>query len=453
MKILVFHGSAGNFGDTAMLEGVVLNLLRNFPSVELFVAHRPGLRTTVWERVQVRRQAIPWLTFPSESALAGKRYFWRHHQWWWETTRKSYALLLGRVVSAKTIRVTGVPEANLADFCAKFDALHMVGGGYLTDTFPELLVEASCLALAFHEQGKPILLTGQQVGPFQSRPLRAHTRRILNCARFVGLREPNRSVELCQQLGLDPERFRVMGDDSFGLPRADDREVRACLSNRGLEPGRFLALNVRVGPYAAGHREYMGLIAQLADALSSALCLPVVLVPIAFNDLDSDDRSGATLISLMKQAQASRIDSRDLTPALVRGLLGKAFGAIGVSYHFCTFALSQGIPAVSLHQGDYYSQKASGICGFWQDRRLAIPLPRCDISSAAAHISSLFQDINWRKNMVHRAENAIHGWQTIFDEQVQNGFKPTHFTGSDVNEHACAGKTVQSAKYVQMTSR
>lgn len=132
-----------------------------------------------------------------------------------------------RAISAKTIRVAGVSEANLYEFCAPFDALHMVGGGYLTDTFPEVLVEVFCLALAFHQQGKPILLTGQQVGPFQSRVLRAHTRRLLNCARFAGLREPTGSVELCKQCGLDPRRFRVMGDDSFGLPWADEAEVLA----------------------------------------------------------------------------------------------------------------------------------------------------------------------------------------------------------------------------------
>ena len=64
MRLLVLHGSSGNFGDTAMLEGVVRNLLRNLPSAELFVADRAGLRTHVWDLKRVHRLRVPDLVFP-----------------------------------------------------------------------------------------------------------------------------------------------------------------------------------------------------------------------------------------------------------------------------------------------------------------------------------------------------------------------------------------------------
>jgi hypothetical protein len=64
----------------------------------------------------------------------------------------------------------------------------------------------------------------------------------------------------------------------------------------------------------------------------------------------------------------------ELTPATARGMLGCAFGAIGVSHHFCTFALSEAVPAICIHEGAYYEQKGRGIAAFWGDERLSSPL-------------------------------------------------------------------------------
>ena len=312
---------------------------------------------------------------------------------------------------------------NLHEFCADFDALHLVGGGYLTDTFPEVLIHAWCFAQTFGDQGKPVVLTGQQVGPFQSHVLERLAARLLRSARFVGLREPSHSVELCRRFRVNQQRFAVMGDDSFGLPSASEAEVASCLAAHQLEAEKFLALNVRVGPYAAGHGEYLRLIAQIGETLALDFGLPILIVPIAFNDCDSDDRSGQALLEMMPRVQKQRIDSGQLTPALVRGVLGRAFGAVGVSYHLCTFALGQGVPAVCLHEGDYYSQKARGVCQFWGDDRLAVSLRDADANSAVRQISSVLRDSALRARLARQGPAATTRWHEIFDTQIQKCFK------------------------------
>jgi polysaccharide pyruvyl transferase WcaK-like protein len=424
MKIFVLHGSSGNFGDTAMLEGVVLNLLRNLSRTELFVTDQQGLRTNIWDLPRVHKQDLPTLTFPWEHSLAEVPYLWRYDVQWRRAVRKWVSLGLGRTFSSKAIRVSGAAncKCTLHELCARFDALHMVGGGYLTDVFPDQVVRFVCLARAFVEQDKPIVLTGQQVGPFRSRVLQTLTGGLLRGARFVGLREPTRSVELCQQFGLSTNNFRVMGDDSFGLICSSEAEILSFLAAHRLEPGRFLAFNVRVGPYAAEHGEHLRFIARLAEELARSFRLPIVMVPIAFNSDDSDDRSGEELMNLIQRTEVRRIDSRYLTPGLVRGLLGNAFGAIGVSYHFCTFALSQGVPAVCIYEGEYYSQKALGICNFWQDDRLAISLHKAGVSSTVERLSALLNDSHGRARLSERARFAIEAWRKTFDEQVQKNF-------------------------------
>lgn len=426
MKLLILHGSSGNFGDTAMLEAVVLDLLRELPTAELFVVDQPGLRTKIWSLSRVHKHPMPKLVFPYEHALAEVPYFWRYRERWRKGVRRWLALGLGGILSAKAIRIADADafegRSTLDALCAPFDGLHMVGGGYLTDTFPELLVQVCCLAETFVGQGKPVLLTGQQVGPFQSQTLKALTGRLLGRARFVGLREPTGSVELCQAFHLDPRCFRVTGDDCFGLPSASEAEVSACLAANNLEAGRFLAFNVRLGFYADGHRKHLELIARIAQELAARFSMPVVMVPIAFNDADSDDRSGEELLRLMPNTPARRVDSEHLTPSLVRGLLGKAFGAVGVSYHFCTFALSQGVPCVCLHDGDYYGQKARGICGFWQDERFAISLQKAQVGSIVEQAVALFEDSSCRTKLGRRARAAVEEWQTVVGEQIQQAF-------------------------------
>src|SRR5215472_5478523 len=129
MRILVLHGFSGNFGDSAMLEGVVCNLLRNLPAAELFVADRPGLRTNIWNLPRVQRQTIPAVQLPYEDLVAELPYFWRYRERCRKVSRWWLSLALGSTRRAKEIRLSGVTagDGTTEQFCAPFDALHMVG--------------------------------------------------------------------------------------------------------------------------------------------------------------------------------------------------------------------------------------------------------------------------------------------------------------------------------------
>jgi polysaccharide pyruvyl transferase WcaK-like protein len=442
-KILVLHGSSGNFGDSAMLEGVVSKLLTKLPSAQLFVADRPGLRTTLWNWRRVHKQCLPSVRLPYEHLLAELPYVWRYNVQWQKASRWCLSLALGQTRRSEGIRLSdtrsNTPEQTSSQFCSSFDGLHMVGGGYLTDAFPDLLLQLVGLAQGFLDQGKPVLLTGQQIGPLNSRVMKGLARRLLRGARFVGLREPTRSVDFCKEFHLERGRFRVMGDDSFGLPSAEP-QVQKCLAAQGLMPGRFLAFNVRVGFYALEHRQYLPTIARLADELSRAFRMPVIVVPIAFNEGDSDDQSGQELLGMMRSSDARLLGSNDLTPSLVRGVLGQAFGAVGVSYHFCTFALSQGVPAIALYDGEYYGQKGRGLCRFWQDNRLAISLRDTRVSCLHRNIANVLEDSAGRQKLRRQALLAHKNWEEVFDQQVEQHF--AHAFGDRRGRSASVAQTV-----------
>lgn len=425
MKILVDHGSSHNLGDTAMLEAVVARLRRLLPEAELFVIDNPSLRTRIWELPHVFPQGTYLSRSLRPSLMAKLRFFWRWDDFRLRITSRFLLALVGKLLPAGSVslwydkEVEGQPR-TLGEFCEPFDALHVVGGGNLTETFYQHLFGRCCLILTFAEQRKRVILTGQQLGPFTSRLSKTGLARALRKASFVGLREPTDSWKFCREARLEPARFEAMGDDSLGLRPAHESVVREFLAQHGVHERNFLAVNVRVARYASQHRKHLQMIATLIDRIAGDFRMPVVVLPIALNPWDSDVTWGKKLASAMRLANVVVLNENGLTPDLVKGLLGKAFGAIGVSYHFCTFALSQGVPAICLYDGDYYSQKARGLCGFWGDERLALPLRTLDAEVAADHIGQVLRDPMLREKLCVLSGEAVKRWEGIFDREVNN---------------------------------
>ena len=425
MKILVDHGSSHNLGDTAMIEAVVGRLRRLVPDAQLFVVDNSFLRTRIWELPDVFRQE-PYALRPLRPSLLAKlRFLWRWDEVRLRVTSRFFLASLGTVLRPGSISLWHDKKAEghartLGEFCEPFDVLHVVGGGNLTDSFYAQLFARCSLISSFGEQEKPVILTGQQLGPFASRLSKTGLARALRKAVFVGLREPTDSWKFCQEAHLEPGRYEVMGDDSLGLAPADGSVVSELLARNGVQERNFLAANVRVARYAPKHRKHLREIATIIDRVASEFGMPVVVVPIALNPWDSDVPSGITLASAMRAARVVALDEDGLTPGLVKGVLGKAFGAIGVSYHFCTFALSQGVPAVCLFDGDYYSQKARGLCEFWRDKRLALPLRGVDADGAVALIGQVLRDPMLRESLCRLSGQAVNRWQEIFDREVNN---------------------------------
>jgi polysaccharide pyruvyl transferase WcaK-like protein len=210
-----------------------------------------------------------------------------------------------------------------------------------------------------------------------------------------------------------------MGDDSFGLPPADPALVNAYLSRRGLSPGRFLAVNLRVGSYVGATQDYVRPFAKLVSRLARHYELPLVVVPLALNEDDSDITSGHQLARMVEGSSVHVLDDPELDARLVKGILGKAHAAVGVSYHFCTFALSQGVPAICTFAGDYYGQKARGLAGFWKDSRLLLALEGCGTPTALAAATALFDDEPFRDALRARAARAVSRWARIFDHVTE----------------------------------
>lgn len=418
MRLLIDYGASNNLGDLSMLEGAVGRLRELHPSAELAVIDRGFPNMGVWGLPGVSKQ--PEYLFRPYRATRGKAgaplSAWRGH--WERTVFQLASVCISGVPCARSIRVSprDVGEGTrrtVGDVCEPFDALHICGGGNLTDTFYWELVRKSILMCTFLEQGKPVVLTGQQVGPFGSMAFRRALSRTLRRIRFVGLRERG-SWDFCERAGLDRAHFELMGDDSFGLAPANDALVTSLLARLGLRPGEFLAFNLRLGFYSGGLDQSLDQISAMLEQVASRLRMPILVVPISLNRWDDDIRAGQAVAAKLSSSEVL-ILREALTPALAKGVLGKAFGAVGVSYHFCTFALSQGVPAVCIFNGEYYAQKARGLADFWEDKRLALALEGSLATTAADSIARALSDRPLRERLSYRAGNAVGEWRSAFD--------------------------------------
>lgn len=425
LRILVEHGSTHNLGDTAMLEGVVNGWLEMNDSATLFVHERPLLQTRLWSMGRVEPVKLPHgqlfaIEDPTSvspgDASAGLRD--RIRPVAAPVIASVAGCMVGRLPLPPSLPVRGARWGEMEACADNFDALHIAGGGNLTDTFPQELWARILLMHAFAVQKKPVLLTGQQIGPFATRHAAAPLLRVVRSAAFVGLREPGASVDWCNRAGLGETQFGVMGDDSLGLPVARADAIDNLLARHDLRADEFLAVNLRFAAYSPLHRRHLGDLARLVSFLAERYRLPVVVVPVALNPFDSDVESGRLLADALPDCDVRVLPGGELTPELVKGLLKMSRGAVGMSYHFCLFALSQGVPAVALYDGAYYCQKAEGLALLWGDERLALGMGACGTRGGERQVRAVLEDDALRTDLGARAQLNTQAWRAALQREV-----------------------------------
>lgn len=425
MKLLVDHGSSHNLGDTAMLDGLLREAHHGLKETEFYIKKHPGLtRSEVydWERVfpyheySIDRSLVP------ANTSAFRLWLQRHIVCFGRHVVRSY---LGREALPLCLPDWLTPPEKLYlencvetfdEYCNPFDGLILVGGGYINDVFAWMNLPRMVLIRTFERQGKPVVLTGQQIGPFKTLTTKCMVARALRAARYVGVREPTYSLSFCKYAGIS--RYGLMGDDSFGVP-ADVEGAKVILKRLNIDSGQFFAVNVRIGSYASEHERHIEKVSKLVEDLIVGTGKTALVVPIALNAGDSDIASGYRLQDHINEGLVV-LDDLNLKPAQVKGILSLAYGALGVSYHFCTFALSTGVPAICIYDGQYYTQKAKGLCEFWGDDRLAVSL---NGQVSASSIVNLWDDEIYREDLKVRAERAINEWNRIVDKEVIEPFR------------------------------
>jgi polysaccharide pyruvyl transferase WcaK-like protein/SAM-dependent methyltransferase len=356
--------SSNNLGDRAQLTCTLDQLRRSLPDSRVVaVANSLNDRADV-EDLPVSYRAITYLT--SDVTVPGTSI--RLPTRW--TIRVRALLLLAnasRVAARKRTRfLSSAGQEALAEMDAA-TALFLSGAGTFNDLYIRGVggfwaVLIGCLSAL----GKPVVASGQQVGPVARPTSRMIVRWALRRIDFLGVRDP---ISLRVARSLCPGRPLIVltGDDAWGLTPASSSAARTILARNGVT-GEFIAAQIRFG--YGWHRAEAQEFADLLARASSYFALPIVFVACA-TGLGEDDRSAAELVQRHLKSPSCIIRA-ELDAPMTKAVLGHATLAIGTANHFCVFAASMGTPVIGIHASPYMEQKLVGLAELWSDRVVAL---------------------------------------------------------------------------------
>ncbi|MBI1356428.1 MAG: glycosyltransferase [Acidobacteria bacterium] len=355
MRILIEPSGykLGNLGDAAMLVASVERLRALWPGAELGVVTRapdalvrlcPGVRPLdAGARSQFIRSA-QMLPLP----------------------------LLARNLAEAGEAEQAVRLREFLQFFRESDLLFVSGAGGFTDPFRDHALTTLLFLETAQRVGKPTVLVGQGLGPWDDPGLRAMAEVALPRARALFLRERKLSEPLARALPANwGERLRVTGDDALEMAS----------SRRPATLGAALGVNLRQADYSAVPPEAVERLRTLLAGLGDRFGADLLPVPISHPPNSSDPAAIAGLLGGDGGANLS-------SPQAVIDQVGCCRLVVTGSYHAAVFALAQGIPAIGLIGSPYYAGKFEGLADLFGPA--CAPLPFAELERLPALADDLW---------------------------------------------------------------
>lgn len=249
------------------------------------------------------------------------------------------------------------PVWAVIDAVAASDGVVIAGGGNLASTWPSHVFERAALAEMAAAAGRPLVVSGQTLGPVLEPGDRDLVRGLLAGARRVGLREAD-SVRLAAELGVPGTA--TLDDASF---LGFDEPASAA------DPFLLVSLSTHLG---GRPREAVvtGLAAAL-DALHAETGMPIRF-HAHFGSLEPGVVRGDAVLHDEVRA-ALRSDSEVVPTGDPRGAarLARSAGMLVTGrYHPAVFAAPAGVPIAALVVDAYTDVKLRGVLGHWDQSGL-----------------------------------------------------------------------------------
>ncbi|MCU1572587.1 MAG: hypothetical protein JWO93_669 [Micrococcaceae bacterium] len=284
------------------------------------------------------------------------------------------------------------------------DGVLLAGGGNLNSIYGWLLYERITLALLAAKYGKPLVVSGQTLGPGFLPGERDDLATALGTAALVGLRDPE-SAQLVSDLAIAPGRSLLVTDDATFLAGV------AAAHNAGRQPHShrpYIAATVAPPTEENDDGRYLAELAAVLDTVAEATGLDILLVPhvgsLSTGSLSADSLSAdssslpaprADQLShqqLVELQQSGRIRALPLLPAREVAVVTRGAELVLTSrYHPAVFALAAGVPTVALTVDTYSDIRLLGAMGNWGMQDFVVPLPGLYTGAFSAAIDTAWQ--------------------------------------------------------------
>jgi polysaccharide pyruvyl transferase WcaK-like protein len=264
---------------------------------------------------------------------------------------------------ARVLRAAGGDPGALAvadtawgviDAIRSSDAVAIAGGGNIASNWPLHIFERATIGELAALFGKPLVITGQTIGPELTAADAPLVTALLSSARLVGLRE-RASLALVTKLGAPATLLTHTVDDAsfLGMPDAAVDDPTTCV----------VSLSMHLG--GAPRDAFVERMAELLDGIVATTALEIVFLA-HFGSIHPGVSRGDSVLHDEVAAAMMSSRLRTVTPTTAFDAAALARGAALVvtsRYHPAVFAVAGGVPTIGIPVDEYTTIKLTGALG------------------------------------------------------------------------------------------
>ena len=313
--------------------------------------------------------------------------------------------LIGVYLFTKNLHLRLWPSAfNALREIASADLLFNVGGGNLNSIIPHEFYKKGTIYIAASILGKPIVASGQTIGPFFGILDRYFARYVLDKPKIITFRDSGISQQRCREIGITRPLLMDAADDAMALPYLEKKEAVALLKiDRGISADWLerkaevtIAMNLKGSlrifkskGQKADLSEMINKFSQLADRLLENFDSKIIFIPTDFNAEVDDRELHHEVAKRMHHINRAACLENEYNDTALKGIINLADLAIGARYHFCVFACSLYKPFLGVASGIYQMTKLKGLA-------LLNELPQCfyEVDFESADLEDLYSRAN-----------------------------------------------------------
>jgi len=407
VRILVDSGCYDlcNMGDVAMLQVAVERLHKLWPMALIeVITNKPAILSQLCPKTYAIHGDGRHIWFHDRNIL-GKLYKLLPERLEQPLTnleqmsRRFYPSIYSGLVQFK-LKMRRKSAESMRDFLEAFtntDLLVISGAGDLNDHFANFAVTVLELLEIANRLGIPTAMFSQGIGPIENKRLFKKAKSVLPKVNLIAIREKDASLNLLKSLDVKEERILLTGDDA----------IEPAYKSRPMKTGRSIGVNLRISSYSQANDKHIETVGNIVQNYGLKYCCPIVPIPISFYENEADSK-------IIQRITGNYFPQSNIcSPQEIIDKVSNCKIVITGSYHSAVFALSQGIPAITLYKTAYYKNKFAGLAGQFG---CGCELISLDDNNFARKLSSSIEQMwqfadSFKPRLLASAENQIEtGW-------------------------------------------